>query len=125
MSFPPELAEGFAAVYERLLPGFPFFRGGSPGGTASYRPLIDKAVDGIEQAGAFSEADRWQFDWERPYTREEWLDTVPTFGGHTRIPPATLAELLAGIGEVITAAGGSFLMGYSAVVATAKRVDAA
>jgi len=41
--------------------------------------------------------------------------------GHTRIPPEKLAGLLTGIGNVIDEAGGSFTMGYTAVVVTAKR----
>jgi hypothetical protein len=124
MSFPPEFAQGFSAVYRRVLPEFPFFQGGSPGGVASYTPLTVKAIEGIGRSGTFSGAEQWQFDWERPYTRVEWLEQVPTFGGHSQIPSEKLAELLSGIGDVVDAAGGSFLMGYSAVVVTAIRVDA-
>lgn len=103
---------------------FPLFQGGAPGGAASYAPLSDKAIDGIKQTGMFSEPEQWQFDWERPYTRDEWLDTVHKFGGHTQIPPEKFAELLSGIGDVVDAAGGRFVMGYAAVVVTATRVDA-
>ena len=124
MSLPPDFAKGFAAVYQRVLPEFPFFRGGAPSGTSSYAPLFDKAIDGIRLTGKCSEPEQWQFDWERPYTRDEWLDTVPTFGGHSQVRPAKLAELLTGIGDVIDAAGGSLTMGYTAVVVTATRVDA-
>jgi hypothetical protein len=60
-------------------------------------------------------------DWDRPYTRDEWLDVVPTFGGYSQFPPATQQELLAGVGAAIDAAGGSFTMGYTTVVATAAR----
>jgi SAM-dependent methyltransferase len=123
-SLPPEYAEGFSAVYRRVLPEFPFFQSASPGGVASYAPLTDMAIEGIRQSGTFSEPEQWQFDWERPYARDEWLELVPTFGGHSQIPPEKLAELLSGIGDVVDAAGGSFVMGYSAVVVTATRVDA-
>ncbi len=47
----------------------------------------------------------------------EWLEQVPT--GHSRIPPAKLAELLAGIGAALDAQRESFTMGYAAVVVTA------
>ena len=124
MSFPMDFGERFSAVYQRVLPNFPFFQHGTPGGIGSYTPLLDKATDGIRQTGKFREPERWQFDWERPYTREEWLEQVPTFGGHSRIAPEKLAELLSEIGEVIDAAGGSFTMGYTAVVVTATRVSA-
>ncbi len=123
-SFPPDLASGFSAVYGRVLPGFPFFRNSTPGGTTAYTPLSDNAIDGIRQTGAFGEPELWQFDWERPYTRNQWLEQVPTFGGHPQVPPDKLVELLVGIGEAIDAAGGSFTMGYTAMVVTATRLGA-
>jgi SAM-dependent methyltransferase len=124
MSFPPDFAKGFAAVYQRVLPEFPFFQGGAPGSAAYYAPLTDNAIEGIDHTGMFSVPEQWQFDWERPYTRYEWLDTVPTFGGHSQLPREKLAELLTGIGDVVDAAGGNFIMGYSAVGVTATRVVA-
>jgi SAM-dependent methyltransferase len=120
-SFPADFGERFSAVYQRVLPEFPFFQNGMPGGVGSYAPLLDKATGGIRQTGRFSEPEQWQFDWERSHTREEWLDAVPTFGGHSRIPKEKLAELLRGIGDVIDAAGGSFTMVCTAVVVTATR----
>ena len=35
-------------------------------------------------------AERWRFDWDRPYSRDERLDQVPTFGGRSQMPPAAL-----------------------------------
>jgi hypothetical protein len=46
---------------------------------------------------------------------------LPPFGGYSQYPPATQQELLAGIGAAIDSVGGSFTMGYTAVVATAAR----
>ncbi len=124
MSFSPDFAQGFSAVYQRVVPEFPFFRGGSTSGMASYAPLADKATDGIRRTGAFSEPEQWQFDWERPYTRSEWLETVPTFGGHSQLPTDKLAELLSGIGNVVDAEGGSITIGYVALVVTATLITA-
>ena len=120
-AFPADFAQAFSAVYRHVVPEFPFFQNGMPGAAASYAPLCDNAADGTRQTEAFDEPEQWQFEWARPYTKAEWLDTVPTFGGHTRIPPEKLAGLLTGIGNVIDEAGGSFTMGYTAVVVTAKR----
>ena len=64
---------------------------------------------------------QWRFDWDRSFTRDEWLDQVPTFGGHGQLPQATLRQLTAGIGGAIDAVGGSFAVGYSTVVVTAMR----
>ena len=83
--------------------------------------MCDKAAGGLGQSGQFNEPERWQFGWDRPYSRDEWLDQVPTFGGHSQIPPTELKRLLAGIGEAIDVAGGSFSMGYATVVITATR----
>ena len=82
---PPDLAEAFAAVYRQVLPGSPFFRATVPGIDA-YSGLLDRAVDGVRAAGAFGEPERWEFDWECSYTKGEWLDLVPTSGGHSNFP---------------------------------------
>ena len=76
----------------------------------------------MRQAGAFGEPEQWRFDWDRPYTRDEWLDVVPTFGGLTassRRP--SWQELLAGIGAAVDAAGGSFTMDYATVALAIPR----
>ncbi|PZS21297.1 MAG: hypothetical protein DLM60_06905 [Pseudonocardiales bacterium] len=56
-------------------------------GPDSYSALCPKAADAIQQAGAFSDPEQWRFGWDRPYTRDEWLDQLPTFGGHSQVPP--------------------------------------
>ena len=121
-SFRPaaEVGEAFAAVNRRVLPDSPLSRGAMPGPDA-YSALCTKAAGGMRQAGTFSDPQEWRFDWDRPYTRDEWLDVVPTFGGFDQFPPAKQEELLAGLGAAIDAVGGSFTMGYTAVVATAVR----
>jgi hypothetical protein len=59
------------------------------------------------------------------YTRDEWLDQVPTAGGHSQIPPAMLQELLAGIGAAIDTAGGGFTAHYTTLAVTAARTGPA
>ena len=86
--------------------------------------MFAKAADGIRQAGGFRDPEQWRFDWERSYTRDEWLDQVPTFGGHTQLPPDKLADVLAGVGAAIDAMGGGFTMPYTTVAVTAARADA-
>src|SRR5580704_17276151 len=117
---PAGLGEAFAVVHRRVLPDSPLSRGVMPGPDA-YSALCTKAAGGMRQAGAFTDPREWRFDWDRSYTRDEWLDVVPTFGGFSLLPPAKQEELQAGIGAVIDAVGGSFTMGYTAVVATAAR----
>jgi hypothetical protein len=115
-----ELARAFSEVYLRALPDSQFSQGvGQP--LIAYERLFTKTADAIQQTGAFSEPERWHFDWEQRYTKQEWLELVPTFGGHNQFPTATLGELIAGLGEAIDAAGGSFTAQYSAIAVTASR----
>ena len=118
---PPEVAEGFSVVYHRVLPELPF--NWAKPVLDTYSVLFAKAADGTQEAGAFGDSQQWRFDWERSYTRDEWLDQVPTHGGHSQLPPAKLETLLAGIAAAIDAVGGSFTMRYTTVVVTAVRTD--
>ncbi|MGE7433887.1 MULTISPECIES: class I SAM-dependent methyltransferase [Kitasatospora] len=118
---PPELGEAFAAVYRRVLPDSLASRRWTTTGSDGYAPLSTRAADGIRETVAFGEPEQWRFDWERSYTRDEWLDQLPTTGGHTLLPPAKSEEVLAGIGAAIDSVGGSFAMRYTAVVVTAAR----
>jgi SAM-dependent methyltransferase len=121
---PPGLGEAFAEVYRQVEPGLPFNPWARPALDA-YLTMCAKAAGGIRQAGAFGDPEQWRFGWDRPYTRAQWLDQIPTIGGHSQIPPAKLEELLAGIGSAIDAGGGSFTMHYTTVTVTAVRTEAA
>jgi SAM-dependent methyltransferase len=120
---PPGLGEAFAAVHRRVLPpGSPLGQGGAPGLDRYAAAMCGRAEDGLQQAGGFGGTQRWRFDWDRSYTRDEWLELVPTFGGIGGwLPPETLRELLSGIGAVIDEAGGSFTVRYAAVALWAFR----
>jgi len=120
----PDVAEAFSAVYRRVMPDSPRNPWAMPA-LDGYSLLFTKAADGIRQVGAFSDPEQWRFDWERSYTRDEWLDQLPTGGHASQFPPAKLAELLAGIGAAIDTVGGSFTMRYTAVAVTAARTGAA
>ena len=119
--FPAGLGEALAAVYRRVLPESPFGRGGMSGGLAGYSVLLAKTVDGIGEVGAFGRPERWRFDWEYLYTRDGWLDLVPTAGGHNQFPSGKLEALLREIGGAIDEVGGSFTMRYATVAITAAR----
>jgi SAM-dependent methyltransferase len=119
---PPGLGEAFVAVYRRVPTGLPFDPWARPALDA-YLMMCGKAADGIRQAGAFGEPEQWRFDWDRLYTRDEWLEQVPTFGGHSQIPPARLQELLAGIGAPIDEVGGSFTAHFTTVAIAAAMLS--
>lgn len=114
---PPDIAAAFAGVYDRVLPDAPIKSWARPA-LDQYLAGFGKTADAIRAAGTFGEPEQWRFDWERPYTRQEWLDQVPTHGGHQQLPPDVRAALLDGLGEVI---GEGFVMGYAAITVTAAR----
>ena len=122
---PPELADAAARAYRQVAPDSPFNRSNQPRGSALdlYQPLFAKIADGIREAGGFSEPEQWQFDWERTYSRDEWLDQLPTLGSLTGLPSDKVALVLAEVGAAIDAIGGSFTMTYATVVVTAARAD--
>ena len=68
---PPEVAQAFAAVCQRVVPDSPFDLRSTKSGLDAYQVLLSRAADGIRQAGEFSEPRQWLFDWQRSYTRDE------------------------------------------------------
>ena len=119
---PATLREAFGEIYRRVLPDSPFGAFWARPALDAYRSGCARAADGMRQAGGFCAAEEWLSRWERPYTRAEWLDLVPTTGGFTRMAPRAQAEILAGMGAAVDAAGGSFTMGYATIAATAARL---
>jgi SAM-dependent methyltransferase len=118
---PPDIAAAFAEVFDRVLPEAPVnFWARSP--LESYRAGFDRTADGIRAAGAFGQPEQWRYDWEQRYTREAWLDNVPTMGGMNRLPADVLAAVLDAMGAAVDRAGGSFVMGYAAITVTAARM---
>lgn len=109
---PRELDEGFAGVFGRVVPELSAYSAGDRAGRA-YDAFLDKAADGMRGAGGFGEPESWRFEWDLDYTRDAWLDHVPTSGLFSRIDPQRQQALLAGIGEVIDRAGGRFTMHWT------------
>jgi len=121
---PAGLRAAFAAVFRRVLPDSPVAGLWDQPALDGYRKMMGgPAASGIRQTDAFGEPEEWLSRWERRYTRDQWLDLVPTTGGFSMIPAPAQAELLAGLGAAVDAAGGSFLMGYTTLTVTAARAD--
>ena len=123
---PPEVMEALAKVYRRVVPDSPFNLSSQLTRSAldTYQPLFAKIADGIREVGGYSDPEQWRFDWEQSYTRDAWLDQMPTHGALTQLPPDKLAEVLEGVGAAIDAMGGSFTMHYTTVAVTAARTSA-
>ncbi len=117
---PREVGEAFDEVYPRVVPDLPKVSWARPA-VDLYSPFLAKASDGIAKTGAFGKPQQWRFEWDRPYTRDEWLDSVPTQGFHTQLPAATLKELLAELGAAIDKLGGRFIGHYTTVALAGRR----
>jgi SAM-dependent methyltransferase len=118
--FSPDLRESLGAVFARVLPDSPFSRGMFAGPEA-YAGILAKTADGIRLTGWFDEPEQWRTDWERTYTRDQWLTVVPTAGGLNQLPQDKLDQLLSGIGRAIDDVGGSFTMNYAVMTVTAAK----
>lgn len=122
---PADLVDAFARIYREVMPDALAARRWTAAEAALHgcSTLCAQAADGMREVDRFGEPEQWRFEWERSYTRDQWLDQVPTTGDHGRFPPAQLEALLARIGAAIDAAGGGFTTSYTTVVATAARSD--
>ncbi|MGW2955981.1 class I SAM-dependent methyltransferase [Streptomyces eurythermus] len=118
---PAEVAEPFAAAYRRVAPDSPFAGRPARRPLETYRAGYAKIADTIRETERFGEPEQWRFDWERSYTRDQWLDLLPTTGGLTRLDSGRLAEILGAVGNAIDALGGSFTMHYTTLATTAVR----
>jgi SAM-dependent methyltransferase len=119
---PDDLRDGFAEVYRRVLPDSPFGGFWARPAVDAYRAGCARVADALRQAGTFGEPEEWLSRWERPYTRDEWLELVVTTGGFTQHPEPVQQQLLDGFGAAVDAAGGTFTMSYSTIAATAARL---
>ena len=79
-------------------------------------------VVSFEASGQFTRPERRQYFWEQVYSRQEWLDQLPTHSDHRTLPAETLAAALAGVSDAIEALGGSIQVRYDTLVVTALRI---
>jgi SAM-dependent methyltransferase len=123
---PQDVAEAVAAVYHRVVPGSPFNLGARPRQADRNATFFTtKVADGMREAGGFGDPERWRFDWERSYTRDEWLDQLASSGALTQLPRDKLAEVLTGAGAALDALGGRFTVSLATVAIIAARDGAA
>ncbi|WP_308293456.1 class I SAM-dependent methyltransferase [Streptomyces sp. RM72] len=121
---PPEVLRSFGEIYRRVVPDSLVARQWTASTLDGYSMLSAKAADGMRQAGVFDAAQEWRFHWEKSYTRDEWLDQMPTHGDLGQHSPDQVAQVQEGIGAVIDAMGGGFTMGYTTVAVNAALTPA-
>lgn len=121
---PAEVAEPFTTAYRRAAPDSPFSGQPARRPVETYQAGYAKIADRIRGTGRFEDPEQWRFDWQRSYTREEWLELLPTTGGLTRLRPDQLGAILGAVGHAIDALGGRFTMHYTTLATTAVRTGA-
>ncbi len=82
---PPGVREAFRKIYVEVVPDALATRAYSMPAPPqiSSSPLLTKTIEGIRKVGGFGEPEQWQFEWECVYSKDEWLDQLPTQGGTT------------------------------------------
>jgi SAM-dependent methyltransferase len=118
---PADIAAAFGEVYRTVETGLPFTPWAAPA-AAGHAQILTSVSGPLRGTGLFTEPEEWTATWTAVVSREQWLDQVPTAGGHSRIPADKLRALLAGMGDVIDDHGGSFPITYTTVMIGATRL---
>ena len=118
---PAEMKTSFQDVYRRLEPdkSESILIGNVPDARFA------TAADSFRRNGSFGDPQVHTYTWVQPFTREQWLDLVPTHSDHRTLPPERLRALSVAIGEAIDVTVGgavdaSFEVTYDTVVVTAR-----
>lgn len=117
---PIPVQDALAEAFSRVAPESPVRMQSDKQGLEGYRPVLDRTVAGIERTGRFDAPEEWVFDWDQDYSRDEWLDQLPTWGILRPLPEAALGEVLRAVGETVDAQGGHLTVHYSSVVIAAQ-----
>jgi SAM-dependent methyltransferase len=118
---PAEVAEPFVAAFRKVAPDSPFSKQPARRPLEMYQALYAKVADTIRQTEQFHEPEQRRFDWEQSYTRDQWLELLPTTGGLNQLSPEQLTEILAAVGHAIDSLGGGFTMPYTTLATAALR----
>lgn len=118
---PIEIAEPFAAALRAAAPDSPLAGQAARRPLQTYQRMYDKVADTIQATGHFREPEQWQFDWQQTYSRDQWLDLLPTTGGLTQLANDQTDKVLDAVGNAIDSLGGHFTMDYTTLATTAVR----
>ena len=123
---PGEVARAFDDVLHQVAPDAPLHRRaddsqpGNPAVELQQRNL-ERAIAGVRAAGGFGEPEKWRFEWQRHYSRDEWLDHLPTTAMLTQLAPEEQATVLNAVAAAVDSIGGEFTMQYVTLAAAAIR----
>jgi len=115
---PSRIGTAFDEVLQRVAPDAPL----QNPGLELQQANLKRALEGIRTANGFGEPEQWRYEWQRQYTREEWLDHLLTTGTLTLLAPEQLATVVDAVGTAIDSIGGGFTMDY-VTLAVAATLD--
>lgn len=122
---PASIARAFAEAFGRVVPESPFARQDKRtvhrNSLEAYQAGYAAVADKINSSGLFNPAELARFDWQRTYSRDEWLRLLPTTGGLTSVDPERRRAVLAPVGQAIDQLGGSFTSTFTTLIITAQR----
>ncbi|WIM94460.1 class I SAM-dependent methyltransferase [Actinoplanes oblitus] len=127
---PPAVLAAQAEAYRRAVPESSAAEPAEPERPAAdaeshaeqiYAKQYVRSAEGIRRTGAFGEPAELRFTWERTYTRDEWLDVLPTQGGLHHLPEDARARFLEHVGAAIDDLGGAFTVTYTTAGITALK----
>lgn len=120
---PPALASAFGEAYRTAETGLPFTPWADGRSAVSgYAGFLDVARDGMKVSGRFRAPEPLHVLWQTTITRDAWLETVLSSGGHNRIPAPAPKELLDGLGSGRSTRG-QFRHGLHHLGLAARRAD--
>ncbi|QRP45238.1 bifunctional 2-polyprenyl-6-hydroxyphenol methylase/3-demethylubiquinol 3-O-methyltransferase UbiG [Amycolatopsis sp. FDAARGOS 1241] len=113
---PEDIAAVFGEAFRRAVPDSPIKADRAPTRDA-YRPVVENSLAGSD----FDGLEEHFYEWQHHYTRDEYLDLLPTQGGLTRVSDEQRAAVLTAVGAAIDARGGQFTCDYTTVLFTAGK----
>jgi SAM-dependent methyltransferase len=118
---PAEVAEPFAAAFRRVVPDSPFANAPARRPLEAYEALFATFGAAIRDTEQFGRPEQWRFDWPQIYSRDQWLELLPTTGSLTQLPADKTEQILADVGAAIDLLGGHFTMDYVTLAISAIR----
>jgi SAM-dependent methyltransferase len=115
---PADVRRAFDQVYEKLAPTAHAVSV-MTGYSAATRYEAER--EGVRMCPGLTDPVEMRFPWPRAYTRDQWLDQLPTHSDHAVMDPDQLARVLDAIGDVIDDFGGEFVMDYTTYLIASTR----
>ncbi|MER6973319.1 class I SAM-dependent methyltransferase [Nocardioides sp. NPDC000445] len=107
---PAPVGDALLEGLKEVVPDLPLGLGAMKQADKTYEEGARQVGERFVERGGFAEPEPWRFSWSRDFTREEWLDFVPTQGFLTRLSPEQCAPVLEVVGAAIDDLGGKFTL---------------